>query len=66
MKALIVAAGKGERINSGGREITPKPLYKCKNKYLIEHVIHNLELTELLLTNLEKKGINPLLEKGRS
>ena len=42
MKVLIVAAGKGERINVG-EEPKPKPLYKCFNKYLIEHVIENFK-----------------------
>jgi choline kinase len=42
MKVLIVAAGKGERINVDG-ERKPKPLYHCFDKYLIEHVIENFK-----------------------
>ncbi len=42
MKALIVAAGKGQRINLTG-DIKPKPLYTVFGKYLIEHVIENLK-----------------------
>lgn len=51
MKALIVAAGRGIRINRGGGEI-PKPLYKCGGKMLIEHVINALKeagISEILI-----------------
>jgi len=41
MKALIVAAGKGNRINANE---TPKPLLKCFDKHIIEYVINNLKL----------------------
>lgn len=49
MKALIVAAGKGQRINGEGIP-KPKPLYTCAGKYLIEHVI----------TRLQKAGITEI------
>ncbi len=42
MDALIVAAGKGTRIN-GDDHPKPKPLFICKGKYLIEHVILRLK-----------------------
>ncbi len=42
MKALIVAAGKGQRINLTG-DVKPKPLYTVFGKYLIEYVISNLK-----------------------
>jgi len=42
MKAVILAAGKGTRINKN-REIIPKPLYEVNNKCLIEHVIENIK-----------------------
>ena len=51
MKALIVAAGKGERINTSG-EVKPKPLYFCGGQYLIGHVITRLRsagITEIVI-----------------
>lgn len=42
MRALIIAAGKGTRINTGS-VILPKPLYMVGRKQLIEHVILNLK-----------------------
>ena len=42
MKAVILAAGKGTRINTGSI-IVPKPLYSVGRKALIEHVILNLK-----------------------
>ncbi|MBT6774411.1 NTP transferase domain-containing protein [Candidatus Woesearchaeota archaeon] len=41
MKAVILAAGMGTRINHN-RETIPKPLYEVNNKCLIEHVIENI------------------------
>ncbi len=49
MKALIVAAGKGQRIN-GDNIPKPKPLFNCAGKYLIEHVI----------TRLQKAGVHEI------
>ena len=43
MNALIVAAGKGTRIN-GEDTPKPKPLFTCHGKYLIEHVIERLKI----------------------
>ena len=51
MKALIVAAGKGERINTSG-EVKPKPLYFCGGQYLIGHVImrlHRAGITDFVI-----------------
>jgi len=42
MKALIVAAGRGIRINKSTGAL-PKPLHKCGTKMLIEHVINALK-----------------------
>jgi choline kinase len=42
MKAVILAAGKGTRINKD-RQVVPKPLYTIGNKCLIEHVINNFK-----------------------
>ncbi len=42
MNAVIVAAGKGTRIN-GSDEPKPKPLFQCHGKFLIEYVIENLK-----------------------
>jgi len=42
MKAVILAAGLGTRINHN-REAIPKPLYEVKGRSLIEHVIFNLK-----------------------
>ena len=67
MKALIVAAGKGERINVGG-EIMPKPLFKVFGKYLIEHVIDNLTkggITEFyIVVGFMKEKIQEALGDG--
>ena len=43
MKAVILAAGTGSRINKESNEVIPKPLYKINDKRLIEHVILNLK-----------------------
>ena len=42
MKAVILAAGKGTRINTGS-VLVPKPLYTVGRKALIEHTILNLK-----------------------
>lgn len=42
MKAVILAAGLGTRINRN-REVVPKPLYEIKGMCLIEHVINNFK-----------------------
>lgn len=42
MKAVILAAGLGTRINRN-REAIPKPLYEVKGRSLIEHVIFNFK-----------------------
>lgn len=56
-KAMILAAGKGERM----RPLTdtcPKPLQKIKNKTLIEHVIEKLKQTGFhnLVINISHLG----------
>ena len=47
MKAVILAAGTGTRINKN-REAIPKPLYEIEGKCLIEHVINNLKKGEIM------------------
>ncbi len=42
MKAVIIAAGKGTRINTDTSEVKPKPLYKAGDDYIIGHVIKHL------------------------
>ncbi len=42
MKAVVLAAGQGTRINTG-RIIVPKPLYSIGRRALIEHAILNLK-----------------------
>lgn len=42
MKAVILAAGEGTRLNKGWT-IVPKPLIEIKDKTIIEHVIDNLK-----------------------
>ncbi len=44
MQAVILAGGKGTRINAG-REPIPKSLYLVEDKTLIEHLILNLKST---------------------
>lgn len=44
MQAVILAGGKGTRINAG-REAIPKPLYMVEDKSLIEHLLLNLKQT---------------------
>lgn len=41
MRAMILAAGKGERMGAMTK-VTPKPLIKVGDAYLIEHAIHSL------------------------
>jgi len=41
MKAVLLAAGIGSRINKN-RDAIPKPLYEIGNKCIIEHVVINL------------------------
>ena len=36
--AIILAAGKGSRMNSN----IPKPLHKIGGKTIIEHILHNI------------------------
>ena len=51
MKAIILAAGLGTRINRN-RETIPKPLYEVKGRSLIEHVIFNFKkagITEFVI-----------------
>ena len=68
MKALIVAAGKGERINKNTEEILPKPLYWCGDKYLIEYVIGNLSQASIkeffIVVGFMKKHIVAALGDG--
>ena len=47
MRAVILAAGKGTRINTGSITV-PKPLYAVGRKALIEHVILNLKSAGIL------------------
>jgi MurNAc alpha-1-phosphate uridylyltransferase len=42
MRAMILAAGRGERMGALTAK-TPKPLLKVAGRYLIEHVIHRLK-----------------------
>lgn len=42
MQAIILAGGKGTRLNAG-REPIPKSLYTIEDKSLIEHLIHNFK-----------------------
>ena len=44
MQAIILAGGKGTRINAG-REPIPKSLYQVEDKTLLEHLILNLKST---------------------
>lgn len=50
MKAMILAAGRGERLRPY-TDTTPKPLLKAGNYRLIEHIIHSLV----------KAGINEII-----
>ena len=42
MQTIILAGGKGTRLNAG-REPIPKSLYTIEDKSLIEHLIHNFK-----------------------
>lgn len=42
MKVLVVAAGKGSRLNKD-KDPIPKPLHKIKGKYIIQYVIENFK-----------------------
>ena len=57
MRAMILAAGRGERMGSL-TDSTPKPLLRIGENYLIEHVISNLVQANIreIIINVAYRG----------
>ncbi len=68
MKALIIIAGMGKRINDGETRIIPKPLFKIGDKTIIERVILNIKEAGIkefiLVTGFMSEHIKEYLRDG--
>lgn len=60
MKAVILAAGEGQRIAKKSRRSVPKPLLKLNDRYLIEYVLLSLKKrgSLILLLSLDSRLIS--------
>jgi len=64
--AIILAAGKGSRMNSS----IPKPLHKIASKTIIEHILHNLDDAgydeSIIVLNRENESFFSFLKENNS
>ena len=64
--AIILAAGKGSRMNSS----IPKPLHKIASKTIIEHILHNIDDAgydeSIIVLNRENESFFSFLKENNS
>ena len=64
--AIILAAGKGSRMNSS----IPKPLHKIASKTIIEHILHNIDDSgydeSIIVLNRENESFFSFLKENNS